>query len=82
MITVTLLYFAHYGELTGCREQTRTLPEGATVRDLVEGLQSEFPRLGDVLAYGRVAVNAEYADAGTALRTGDEIALMPPMSGG
>ena len=38
--------------------------------------------LHSLLSYARVAVNADYADADTVLRDGDEVALMPPMSGG
>ena len=81
-MTVTVLFFAHYQDIVGSREQTRILPDGATVRTLAESLAGDHPRLDGLLSYARVAVNADYAGAGTALHDGDEVALMPPMSGG
>ena len=81
-MTVTVLFFAHYQDIAGGHEQTRALPDGATVRTLADTLTRDHPRLDSVLSYARVAVNADYADAGTVLRDGDEVALMPPMSGG
>ncbi len=81
-MTVTLLFFAHYQDAVGGREQSRSLPDGATVRFLADALGQEYPRLRSLLSYARVAVNANYADADTVLCDGDEVALMPPMSGG
>ncbi|MBV9852875.1 MAG: molybdopterin converting factor subunit 1 [Armatimonadetes bacterium] len=81
-MTVTVLFFAHYQDIAGGREQARPLPDGATVADLAALLAREDPRLEGLLSYARVAVNADYADAATMLRDGDEVALMPPMSGG
>lgn len=81
-MTVSVLFFAHYQEIIGGREQQRALPPGATVRDLAEALARDYPRLGAILSYARVAVNADHADAETLLHEGDEVALMPPMSGG
>ena len=81
-MTVTVLYFAHYQDIVGVREQARILPDGATVSALADTLARDYPKLHSLLSYARVAVNADYADADTALRDGDEVALMPPMSGG
>lgn len=81
-MTLNLLFFAHYQDVVGAPSRSVALPEPATVRDLARRLQSDFPSLGDLLAHGRVAVNAEFADGDSVLSEGDEVAWMPPMSGG
>lgn len=59
------------------------LPEGATVADALAALE-HAPGLGELLARTpvRMAVNREYAGESTALSAGDELALIPPISGG
>lgn len=81
-MTVTVLFFAHYQDIAGGHEQARSLADGATVRTLADALARDYPRLDSLLSYARIAVNADYADAATILHDGDEVALMPPMSGG
>lgn len=58
--------------------------DGATVADAVRALAAHSARLGDALAATTVvmAVNREYAGEGTPLAAGDELALIPPVSGG
>ncbi len=80
-MTVRVLFFAHYADVVGGRERTVTLPPGARVRDLATRLQGDYA-LGDLLAQGRVAVDGEFADAGTPLSEGAEVAWLPPVSGG
>ena len=58
------------------------VPEGITVGELLEHLRREYPILEPWLASTRVAVNYEYASAQTSLKAGDEVALIPPVSGG
>lgn len=81
-MTVTVLFFAHYQDIVGVREQTQTLPDGASVRDLADALARLYPRLEAPLTYARVAVNSDFADPDTLLHNDDEIAFMPPVSGG
>ena len=81
-MTVRALFFAHFQDFVGARERDLSLPASADVRELARELTALYPRLGDLLQHGRVAVNAEFADAGSPLRDGDEVAFMPPMSGG
>jgi molybdopterin converting factor subunit 1 len=73
--------FASLRERLGHSELDREIQGGATVGDLLAVLQSEFPALAGC---GRVAyaVNSEYSDAGRTLADGDELALIPPVSGG
>jgi molybdopterin synthase catalytic subunit/sulfur carrier protein ThiS len=58
------------------------LPDGALVRDVLAHYLSEVPRMKESLASLAVAVNQEYAGAETGLNSGDEVALLPPVSGG
>ena len=74
---VTVRLFAMLRERAGAREVTLELPDGARVRDALD-------ELGD-LAAGLplvMAVNREYAREDHALAAGDELALIPPVSGG
>ena len=59
------------------------LPDGATVAQLLEGLAANGSRVpANTWASIAVSVNAEYAKTGRVLREGDEVGLLPPVSGG
>lgn len=58
------------------------LPEGATITAAATALATREPRLADLLTRTRVAVGAEFATPETSLHDGDELAFLPPMSGG
>ena len=74
---VTVRLFAMLRERAGVPEVTLELPEGARVRDALASLEGIAEGVPLVLA-----VNREYADAEQALDPGDELALIPPVSGG
>jgi molybdopterin converting factor small subunit len=82
---VRLLYFGVLTDLLGGAEDAVELPEGADVGELLSILRARpskgrmEERAWESLA---VAVNREYAAAGVVLREGDEVALLPPVSGG
>jgi molybdopterin converting factor subunit 1 len=80
-MTVTVRLFASLRERAGCSSITRTVAEGTTAGELLSGLYADFPPLEGA---GRIAiaVNSEYTDAGHRLADGDEVALIPPVSGG
>ena len=82
MITVRMLFFAHLQDVAGSHELTLSLPDTATVETAAEALAERKGGFAGLLAQARAAVNAEFADAATLLRDGDEVAWMPPMSGG
>ena len=79
---VRVRLFAMQRELAGTREVPLELVDGATVADAWDGLVAAYP----VLAPGRDAVrfarNGAYADPDTPLADGDEVAMIPPVSGG
>ena len=79
---VTIRLFARLRELAGRSELRRELPDESTVRTAWESTIEEFP---DLAAYERslsAAVNADYARFTTKLTDGDEVAFLPPVSGG
>jgi molybdopterin converting factor subunit 1 len=82
-MTVTVRLFAVLRECAGKDSIEMELEEGATVAELLERL-SDRPELGDLLERMpvRMAVNRDYADPETRLASGDELALVPPVSGG
>ena len=82
-MTVTVRLFAILRERAGTNSLEVELDEGATVADLLDELAAR-PELGDLLTRMpvRMAVNRDYAEPGTALAPGDELALVPPVSGG
>lgn len=79
---VKVRLFARLRELTGASELNREAPDGATARDVWSRLAREFPSIADYERAVSCAVNEEYASMTTVLRDGDEIAFLPPVSGG
>ena len=79
---VTIRMFARLRELTGADELTRIVPAGMTVRDIWAALVREFPALEPLGASVSAAVNAEYRQFDTVVHDGDELAFLPPVSGG
>ena len=82
MITVRMLFFAHLQDVAGTHELSVSLPEDATVEMAAEALAGRNAGFDRLLSQARVAVNAEFAEVSTVLHDGDEVAWMPPMSGG
>jgi len=82
-MTVRVRLFALLRELAGSDSVEVELAEGATVAEAIEALAG-LPPLAEALARlpVRMAVNREYAAAETRLGPGDELALIPPVSGG
>lgn len=74
--------FAVQRELAGAREVALELPDGATIEDGWAALVGLFPVLAPGRSSVRFARNGEYADAAMPLADGDELACIPPVSGG
>ena len=78
---VTVRLFASLRERLGRVSLEHELAAGATTGDLLRDLRAEFPAL-DGAGRVAIAVNSEYTTVDHALREGDEVALIPPVSGG
>jgi molybdopterin converting factor subunit 1 len=81
-VRVRVRLFAIQRELVGAREVTLELPGGATVEDAWAAVAARHPVLGPGRPSVRFARNGDYADPTTALADGDEVAFIPPVSGG
>jgi molybdopterin converting factor subunit 1 len=79
---VLVKFFASVEEMVGCSETWVLLDPPATVADLQRQLEDLFPVLRNIRNALVFAVNQEYAYPETALAEGDEVALIPPISGG
>ena len=79
---VHVLFFGMTHDLTGCAQECVDLPEGESVEGLRLRYETRFPRLLPMRSSLLLAVNQEIAKGSTPLRDGDEVAFMPPVSGG
>ena len=79
---VTLRLFARLRELSGQSELRVDVPDGADARAAWNGLTAEYPALAPYGGSVSCAVNEEYARLTTRLKDGDEVAFLPPVSGG
>ena len=79
---VTARFFAVLRERTGSSARLVQVAPGATVATLWDEVVRDRAELGDLRPSIRFAVNGVYAAPDTALRDGDEVAFLPPMSGG
>ena len=81
-IAVRIRLFAVQRELAGTREVRVELPEGSDVEAAWGALVARFPVLAPGRGSVRFARNGDYADPATVLADGDEVAMIPPVSGG
>jgi MoaE-MoaD fusion protein len=79
---VRVRLFARQREIAGAREVLLELPDGGTIDDAWAALAGVHPALADGRPYVRFARNGEYAAADEPLEDGDEVACIPPVSGG
>ncbi len=79
---VRLKCFAWAREITGADEIMLEMPEGGTVADLRERLGERFPELAGRRESIAISVDQEFAGDSISLKGGEEVALIPPISGG
>jgi molybdopterin converting factor subunit 1 len=79
---VTVRLFARLRDLVGTGELRRDFPAEATVAFVWEALVREYPAIAPYAQSMSCAVNAEYARMTTPVGEGDEVAFLPPVSGG
>jgi molybdopterin converting factor subunit 1 len=81
-VRVRVLFFGQLKDIVGVAAEDADLSEGARVEDLFERYGRRFPKLGEFRASIAASVNQEYAGWRAALANGDEVAFLPPVSGG
>lgn len=80
MVNVRL--FAAARQWTETETLTVTCPEGSTLLDLRQTIERQVPRSATLLPHVRFAVNARYVSDDYRLQPGDDVACIPPVSGG
>src|SRR5580692_7867880 len=79
---VRVLFFGQLKEIVGCSEDRVELAEGARLEDLFENYGQRYPRLASFRRSVVASVNQSFADWASTLAAGDEVAFLPPVSGG
>ncbi len=79
---INVLFFASLADIVGSRKLALDVGDDTALGEILEQLESSYPRLKDYRSLLLTAVNEEYADRSHTLRDGDEIAIFPPVSGG
>lgn len=81
-MNITIHYFAIMREHLGKSTETLDIPEGTTAGEIFQLAISDTPRLAALERAVMVMVNEEYVEPDHVLQPGDEVALIPPVSGG
>jgi molybdopterin synthase catalytic subunit len=79
---VNILFFGPARDLTGFEREQVEIAPGESVGDLQARYEGRFPRMREMAGSLLAAVNQEMADRSCVLQDGDEVAFMPPVSGG
>jgi molybdopterin synthase catalytic subunit len=79
---LTVLLFAGLRQRLGAAQIEVEVPEPATVGDLRQQIRAAYPQVGDALEHCRVAVDHEFVSEAHSISVGQEVALIPPVSGG
>jgi len=79
---VQVKLFAAARDIVGQREVSLQLTEGSTVGDLMEHFFTRYPELKAMAGSLLLAVNREFAERTVKLQEGDEVGVIPPVSGG
>ena len=79
---VRVLFFGVLKDLAGRSSDELSLPESACAGDVIERYERQFPAIAGMRSSIAISVNQEYVQQDSALRAGDEVALLPPVSGG
>lgn len=81
-VTVTVKLFAAYQDAFGVPELKLTLPLGTTVAEVRDRLLQAHPELEQWRSLTRFGVNFQFVEPDWTLQNGDEVVLIPPVSGG
>lgn len=81
-ISITVKLFAAYQEAYGMPELQLQLTPGVTVEEIRDRLITEHPQLAEWQEVTRYGVNLQFVEPNTVLQDGDEVVLIPPVSGG
>ncbi len=81
-IQISIKLFAVYQEIIGAPEITQNLPAGTVAGEVLQALIDRHPQLNQWKSVTRLGVNLDFVAADYPLQDGDELVLIPPVSGG
>jgi molybdopterin synthase sulfur carrier subunit len=81
-VIVTVKLFAAYQEACGISELVLEFPKGTPVAAIAAHLRAEHPELNQWQSLTRYGINLQFVEPETVLQDGDEVVLIPPVSGG
>src|SRR5206468_1560069 len=79
---VRVLFFGMLKDMVGRAGEDSEIPDGASLGTVFDDYAKRYPRLREIARSIVVARNHEFADPATLLEEGDEVAFLPPVSGG
>jgi len=79
---VKVVMFAVFRDIVGKKEEELEIESGTTVQNLLDSYISRFPQMARFREHIILSVNKEYGPPGKALKEGDEVSFLPPVSGG
>jgi len=79
---MTVLLFAAARDLAGADSVMVELPPGSTIAELRSNLARRIPAISGLLTKSAIAVNHDFAEDDRVLQPNDELAVIPPVSGG
>jgi molybdopterin synthase catalytic subunit len=82
IVRVRVLFFGVVRDITGVREDTVDVAAGSAVATVFEHYAVKFPRLREMSSSLVLARNQQFSDLNASLGEGDEVAFLPPVSGG
>lgn len=81
-MTIKIILFAGLRDLIGHQSISVQLPHSCSVKALLQELKNQFPTAENLINRSSIAVNHEYAEDDFIISENDEIAIIPPVSGG
>jgi molybdopterin converting factor subunit 1 len=81
-VRVNVLFFGQIKELLGCAQDSIDIAESSSIEDVFQQVAAHNPELQKFRSSVVASRNQEFAAWDTPLRAGDEVAFLPPVSGG
>jgi sulfur-carrier protein len=79
---ISIKLFAIYQEVVGTAELVEQVNPGATAGEVLQGLIDRYPQLAPWRSVTRLGINLDFVEPHAKLQDGDELVLIPPVSGG